>query len=763
MVGRTRPRRRLGIVGLAAVAAVVGSMIGPADALPNTSSPKLQLDRTIKTNPFTGSSTKMRDGEGSAYVPSDDSLWLAEDVSDQAYEVNRATGALKRVITKAEFAAAPKLGGGGAAGTSRIQDLESMAYDPGSDTLYAFSGKCCDSSVLPTAYRLTRGGDGKFHVESHQPLPSGSDFTASTVRPADGKLYVGVNSSIRQYTYATNTVGSSLSLSGVSGIYGMSFSTDSNDLLVAAAGAKLFRVNWGTRTIVPGWSFTLTSFGLNDSRAVELINDQFYVLDGYDSRSSSDPLKYAVYVFNVLGSGTPPGANFTGSPTSGNAPLTVQFTDTSSGSPTSWSWNFGDGGTSTLQNPSHTYNAANTYSVTLTASNGGGSNTFTRTNYITVTASTPAPTANFTGSPTSGNSPLTVQFTDTSTGGPTSWSWDFGDGTTSTAQNPSHPYGPGTFTVKLTAANAGGPNTFTRTDYINVTGVDGTPPETFIDSGPPATTPSNSATFTFHASEPSTFACNLDGAGFAACTSPQSYSGLLATSHTFQVRATDSSTNVDPTPASATWTVTQAGAQIARQATSTTVNTTTVNSITIPPPAGTSAGDVLVACVALNGGTVTGAPAGWSQIAAVTSIANPHVYGYYKVAGASEPAATWTLSATVANGGGIARYSGVNNASPLDTASVTGSSATEVTAATVSGLTTVNPNAMIVGCVGINSSATTVTIAPPSGMGEAWDIGGKRNELADALQSTAGPSGAKTWTMSSGRAFGAWLAALRPA
>jgi PKD repeat protein len=763
MVGSSRPARRMMLVGLAVVATVVGSILTPALALPNTSSPTLTVDRVIHTNPFTGSSTKMKDGEASTYVPSDDSLWLGEDVTDQAYEVNRATGALKRVITKSEFANAPKFGGGPVAGTSRISDFESLAYDPNSDTLYAFSGKCCDSTVLPTAYRLQRGGDGKFHVESYQPLPSGSDFTASAIRPADGKLYVGNGSSVRQYTYTTNTVGSTLSLSGVSGVYGIGFSSDSNDLLVAAKGAKLYRVNWATRTVVPGWSFTLTSFGINDSRAVELINDQFYVLDGYDSRSSSDPLKYAVYVFNVVGSGSPPNAGFTGSPTSGDAPLAVQFTDTSTGSPTSWSWNFGDGGTSTEQNPSHTYDAAGTYSVTLTASNAGGSDTFTRNNYISVAAATPPPAAGFTGSPTSGNAPLAVQFTDTSTGSPTSWSWDFGDGGTSTEQNPSHTYAAGTFTVKLTAANAGGSNTFTRTDYIQASGVDTTPPETFIDSGPPASTSSTSATFTFHASEPSTFTCDLDGAGFVPCTSPQSYSGLAATSHTFQVVATDAATISDPTPASATWTVTQASATIAREAVSTTVNATTSSTITIAPPAGTSAGDVLVACMALNGGTVRVAPAGWTQIAAVTSITNPHVYGYYKVAGASEPAATWTLSASVASGGGIARYSGVNNTSPLDATTTTGASGTEVTAASVPSVTTADPNAMLVGCVGINSSAVTVTITAPAGMSKAWDIGGKRNQLDDQLQATAGPSGAKTWTLSSRRAYGAWLTALRPA
>lgn len=78
----------------------------------------------------------------------------------------------------------------------------------------------------------------------------------------------------------------------------------------------------------------------------------------------------------------PPSADFTATPTSGEAPLDVQFTDTSTGSPTSWSWSFGDGGTSTQQSPSHTYTSADTYTVILTAINADGSDT--DTGYITV-------------------------------------------------------------------------------------------------------------------------------------------------------------------------------------------------------------------------------------------------------------------------------------------------------------------------------------------------------------------------------------------
>jgi len=84
------------------------------------------------------------------------------------------------------------------------------------------------------------------------------------------------------------------------------------------------------------------------------------------------------------GAPQPPVANFTGNPTSGNAPLTVYFTDTSTGSPTSWSWTFGDGGTSQAQSPSHQYTAVNTYTVSLTAYNAQGQDTETKVDYITV-------------------------------------------------------------------------------------------------------------------------------------------------------------------------------------------------------------------------------------------------------------------------------------------------------------------------------------------------------------------------------------------
>jgi subtilisin-like proprotein convertase family protein len=81
-------------------------------------------------------------------------------------------------------------------------------------------------------------------------------------------------------------------------------------------------------------------------------------------------------------------------------------------------------------------------------------------------------------------------------------------------------------------------------------------PATTIDDGPAGATAATDATFRFGSDQPDvTYACSLDGADFAGCTSPQAYTALAAGIHTFRVRATDSDGNTDPSPAERSWTV----------------------------------------------------------------------------------------------------------------------------------------------------------------------------------------------------------------
>jgi gliding motility-associated-like protein len=168
-----------------------------------------------------------------------------------------------------------------------------------------------------------------------------------------------------------------------------------------------------------------------------------------------------------------PTPNFTSAQTSGCAPIVISFQDQSTGSPTSWQWNFGNGSTSTLQNPSTTYFNPGTYTVTLTATNGSGSNTLTRTGFITIYAK---PAVNFLADDSTGCAPFSVQFTDASTPSAgtanVSWQWDFGNGTGASTQNPQKTFPSlGNYTVSLKVTNDKGCfASFSKPNYIQITG-----------------------------------------------------------------------------------------------------------------------------------------------------------------------------------------------------------------------------------------------------------------------------------------------------
>lgn len=159
-----------------------------------------------------------------------------------------------------------------------------------------------------------------------------------------------------------------------------------------------------------------------------------------------------------------PVANFTATPTSGYAPLTVQFTDQSSNNPTSWKWEYRKGSGSwtqfsNAQNPSYTFTAIGAYGIRLSVTNAAGSHSKTRMQYITVTPLR-KPIALFSQDKFAGRVPLSVGFTDRSLYNPTEYLWTFGDGTTSIEKNPVHTYARiGIFTVQLKASNAAGSDT----------------------------------------------------------------------------------------------------------------------------------------------------------------------------------------------------------------------------------------------------------------------------------------------------------------
>lgn len=137
---------------------------------------------------------------------------------------------------------------------------------------------------------------------------------------------------------------------------------------------------------------------------------------------------------------------------SGTAPLAVIFNGGASGgtAPYAYSWSFGDGATSSLQNSNHTYTSPGTYTARLTVTDATAATT---SKTITITVTGTGLNCTVSANPTSGQAPLAVSFTGNASGGqpPYGYSWTFGDGSTSSSQNPSHTYNTaGSYTAQLT-------------------------------------------------------------------------------------------------------------------------------------------------------------------------------------------------------------------------------------------------------------------------------------------------------------------------
>lgn len=209
--------------------------------------------------------------------------------------------------------------------------------------------------------------------------------------------------------------------------------------------------------------------------------------NGYFYLSSLTPASYT-FTFNqgsIMGLVPlivlPPAADFTANITTVGIGSNVQFTDLSTGNPFHWQWDFGDGDSSTVKNPLHSYSLAGQYTVELIAHNVAGTDTVTKTNYITVVVP-PAPVADFTGNPQVVQTGSPVQFTDLSANFPVQWMWDFGDGQSGNVQNPQHTYQtPGLYSVKLVVSNNNGSDSITKTDYITV---NPPPPQADFSAGP---------------------------------------------------------------------------------------------------------------------------------------------------------------------------------------------------------------------------------------------------------------------------------------
>ncbi len=188
----------------------------------------------------------------------------------------------------------------------------------------------------------------------------------------------------------------------------------------------------------------------------------------------------ATIMVTIITGTLPPVANFSADVTTGLNPLEVKFSDGTEFNPSTWQWNFGDGNSSTEQNPVHIYADYGVYSVTLTVTNSAGSDALTKYDYIHVVNNN-IPIADFSVNAREAYNPFWAYFVDQSQNEPTSWEWEFGDGQGSTDQHPLHIYeNPGFYSIKLTASNSYGSDEMFFQDYITILSA-GSPNGTMTD------------------------------------------------------------------------------------------------------------------------------------------------------------------------------------------------------------------------------------------------------------------------------------------
>jgi PKD repeat protein len=304
-----------------------------------------------------------------------------------------------------------------------------------------------DNATNETGYRVYLAtGNGAFNRLS-------PDLAAGARAATISSLATGT---YRVYVTAFNSAGESAASNTANVTIGTSVSASFNVSPSAGVAGVTTFVCTDTSTGATSWSW---NFGDGGTSTLQNPTHIYNAPGAYTIQLTANGQSFASRVVSVS-SGVASDFSFT--PSNPTTQTNITFNDRSSGNITSWLWNFGDGTSSTQQNPVKRYTSGGNYPVTLTVSTSTGQQSI-NAHTVSVTTATPGSppvSAAFAISPSTAAVRANVAFTDQSTGSPTSWQWNFGDGSFSSAQNPTHAYNTqGSYGVSLTVFNASSSST----------------------------------------------------------------------------------------------------------------------------------------------------------------------------------------------------------------------------------------------------------------------------------------------------------------
>ena len=241
-----------------------------------------------------------RDTESLLYIPINNSLWVADDSAHKVYEVDLTSHEIKSTFTDADL-------GGFTNGEIQeschdragVCDIESLAYDESSDTLYIFAGSVAST---PSVFKLTRGSTSEpFTINDFRKL----DNEYPAVQFIEGEFVVSIDDRLYPYDFEENQADTSNLLYEINSgkVHGMAYAN--NTLWITTSTAELKKIQWESK--VEEASYDMQQNGVYDPRGIEVINNQLYILEGINCLSKygesiapfGHALKNAVHIYQL--------------------------------------------------------------------------------------------------------------------------------------------------------------------------------------------------------------------------------------------------------------------------------------------------------------------------------------------------------------------------------------------------------------------------------------------------------------------------------